>query len=147
MTTPRTIYTPNMNPGEIPGPSREIFAKMGRENVYRLLEDFYQELGRSSIRALFPPDLLESSKRSAAFFGQLLGGPPEYNEKYGSPRMRARHMPFQITLEARIEWLRAFERTLEDAPQKYAFPVEHLQGFRDFLEAFSMWMVNTESTD
>jgi hemoglobin len=144
MQTPREIYTPNLNPGSIPGPSREICAKMGRDNVYKMLEDFYQELGHSAIRELFPPDLLEASKRSAAFFVQLLGGPPEYNERFGNPRMRARHLPFRITTEARDEWLRCFERVLVDAPTKYAFPVEHLEGFREFLRGFSMWMVNAK---
>lgn len=144
MQAPRDIYTPNMNPGSIPGPSREVFAKMGRENIYKMLEDFYVELGKSEIANLFPPNLLESSKRSAAFFGQLLGGPPEYNELYGNPRMRARHLPFRITVSARNEWLRCFERVLEDGATKYAFPSEHLEGFKAFLHGFSMWMVNTD---
>jgi hemoglobin len=144
MQNPRDIYTPNVNPGSIPGPSREIYAKMGGDNVYRMLEDFYGELGRSEIRELFPPDLVEASKRSAAFFVQLLGGPPEYNERFGNPRMRARHLPFRITTEARDEWLRCFERVLVDAPAKYAFPEEHLEGFKGFLRGFSMWMVNTK---
>ncbi|MGC4068611.1 MAG: hypothetical protein QM784_28970 [Polyangiaceae bacterium] len=144
MQTPRDIYTPNLNPGSIPGPSRENLREDGARqrvsNARRLLRRT-RPLGGA--RAL-PPDLIEASKRSAAFFVQLFGGPPEYNERFGNPRMRARHLPFRITQEARDEWLRCFERVLVDAPTKYSFPEEHLEGFKGFLRGFSMWMVNTK---
>jgi hemoglobin len=117
---------------------------MGEEAIFRMLEDFYSELERSPIRSLFPPDMRAASQRSAAFFVGLLGGPPRYHERYGSPRMRARHLPFAITESSRAEWLVCFERVLEDAPRRYGFPAEHLEGFRAFLRGFSLWMVNTE---
>ena len=58
--------------------------------------------------------------------------------------MRARHLAFVITPRAREEWLACFERVLAQAPERYGFPAEHLPGFRAFLRAFSLWMVNTE---
>ena len=142
MTDQRTPYVPNVNPADIPGPSREIYARMGRENLYRMIEEFYRELGASAIRSMFPQDLVASSKKSAAFFAQLTGGPQEYTERYGPPRMRARHLAFRITLQARAEWLACFERILRRAVMDFAFPAEHLDGFRHFLEKFSLWMVN-----
>jgi hemoglobin len=138
-------YTPNVNPANIAGPSREIYARMGRENLYRMIEEFYRELGSSPIRAMFPSDLVASAQRSAAFFAQLTGGPQDYTERHGPPRMRARHLPFRITLEARAEWLACFERVLQRAVKDFAFPEEHLEGFRQFLEKFSLWMVNTDA--
>lgn len=143
MQPDREIYTPKMNPGSIPGPSREIYAAMGRDSIYRMLADFYLELERSEVRGMFPSDMLGSSRRSAAFFVQLLGGPAEYNEQYGNPRLRARHLPFRITEAARRAWLACFERILENAPVTYGFPEQHLDGFRRFLDGFSQWMVNT----
>lgn len=144
MQVEREIFTPNMNPGSIPGPSREIYAKMGRDSIYRMLADFYALLESSEIRGMFPPNMLVSSQRSAAFFVQLLGGPPEYNEQFGQPRLRARHLPFRITESARRVWLTCFDRVLEDAVGNYGFPPEHVDGFRRFLDGFSRWMVNTE---
>ncbi len=141
----RAIYTPNLDPRSIPGPSRDIFAAMGRDAIYRMIEDFYRELEASPIRAMFPPDMREAARHSAAFFVQLLGGPPEYNNEFGSPRLRARHMPFRIDNEARLVWLRCFERVLDEATTRYGFPQEHLDGFRKYLEEFSRWMVNTAS--
>ncbi len=143
----REIYVPPVNPGQVKGPSREIFARMGEENIERMLEDFYLELARGSpaLRALFPADMVAASRKSAAFFIGLLGGPPRYHERHGNPMMRARHMPFAIDEPLRDEWLACFNRVLDDAPARYDFPPEHLASFREFLAGFSLWMVNTRS--
>jgi len=79
---------------------------------------------------MFPDDMTESSKKSAAFFVQLLGGPPQYQERYGSPRLRMRHLPFAIDEQARQTWLGCFEAVLAQAVEEYRFPAEHLEGFR-----------------
>jgi hemoglobin len=143
----REIYVPPVNPGQVKGPSREIFARMGEENIERMLEDFYLELARGSpaLRALFPADMVAASRKSAAFFIGLLGGPPRYHERHGNPMMRARHMPFAIDESLRDEWLACFNRVLDEAPARYDFPPEHLASFREFLAGFSLWMVNTRS--
>jgi hemoglobin len=83
-----------------------------------------------------------ASKKSAAFFVTVLGGPPLYFEKYGPPRMRARHLPFEIDEHARQVWLGCFERTLDGADVKYQFPKQYMESFKDFLKNFSAWMVN-----
>lgn len=141
----REIYVPPMNPGDVPPPPREVFAAMGEAAIERMLEDFYRELeqGSPALRALFPADMVAASRRSAAFFTGLLGGPPRYHERYGNPMMRARHHPFPITVALRDEWLACFERVLAQAPANYGFPAEALPAFREFLTGFSMWMVNT----
>ena len=136
------MYVPPGGPPRIPPPSREIYGVMGEDNIFQMLEDFYRELETSTVRHMFPQDMVEASKKSAAFFVGLLGGPPLYHERYGSPMMRARHLPFPIDEAARQEWLACFERVLDQAVEKYSFPEEHLPGFRDFLHGFSTWMVN-----
>jgi len=138
----RNIYTPPGGPPQGPGPSRDIYRLMGEANIFRMISDLYKELEKSEVRHLFPGDMEAASKKSAAFFVGLLGGPPIYVEKYGSPRMRARHLPFEIDERARQIWLGCFERVVEAADANYQFPAEHLQGFRDFLKSFSAWMVN-----
>jgi hemoglobin len=135
---------PPIDPARIPPPSREIYGRMGEANIFGMMEDFYRELEGSSVRALFPEDMAAAARRSAAFFVGLLGGPPLYQQRYGNPMMRARHLPFPITPRAREEWLACFERVLARAPERHGFPAEHLPGFRAFLRAFSLWMVNTE---
>lgn len=137
-------FTPPINPQQIPSPSKEIYIFMGDENITRMIADFYVELEQSSLREMFPADMLGSAERSAAFFVGLLGGPPLYHQRYGNPMMRARHLPFPISRAARDEWLACFERVLVDAPAKYKFPPEHLEGFREFLRGFSLWMMNRD---
>jgi hemoglobin len=141
----RPVYVPSIDPAQIAPPRREIYGLMGEASIFRMMEDFYRELERSSLRALFPEDMAAASRKSAAFFVGLLGGPPLYHQRHGNPMMRARHLAFVITPRAREEWLGCFERVLADAPARYGFPAQHLPGFRAFLRDFSLWMVNTET--
>ncbi len=144
---PRTepVFVPPQGPpGMEDRPSPELYAAMGEAAIFRMLEDLYEELGRSGIRAMFPADLREASKRSAAFFVSVMGGPPLYQQRYGSPMMRRRHLPFRIDEAARAEWLACFGRVLERSQEKYGLPPQHLPGFRRFLESFSAWMVNAK---
>lgn len=137
------MYVPNIRPNEIQPPSKEIYSHMGQDNIFLMLADFYKALEKSSIREMFPKNMQKASEKSAAFFVGLLGGPPLYHQQYGNPMMRGRHMPFRIDESARQVWLACFEQVLEDSDQKYQFPTQHLAGFRQFLDGFSKWMVNT----
>jgi hemoglobin len=141
----RVIYTPPGGPPQGPGPNSEIYRIMGEDNIFKMMSDLYKEIEKSEIRHLFPANMEEASKKSATFFVTILGGPPLYFEKYGPPRMRARHLPFQIDERARQVWLGCFEKTLESADVKYQFPPQHLEGFKDFLKSFSAWMVNAKT--
>lgn len=138
------LYIPPEGPPSVT-PSHEIYPLMGEANIFKMLEDFYLELEKSSIRSMFPKDMKEASKKSAEFFVFLCGGPPLYQQKYGAPMMRRRHMPFAIDEAARGVWLSCFKKTLVDADKKYQFPLIHLPGFVLFLEKFSAWMVNTKT--
>ena len=78
-------------------------------NTHSPAQIYETELQDRLYRELFPPDMEEASRKSAAFFVTILGGPPLYFQKYGSPRMRARHLPFEIDERARQIWLECFE--------------------------------------
>jgi len=138
----RPVHVPPAGPPQVSPPSPDILAAVGEDGVFRMLSDLYTELETSKIRGMFPADMQAASRRSAAFFVQLLGGRPLFNELYGPPRMRQRHLPFEIDLAARGVWLACFERVLAEAPARYSFPPEHLEGCRAFLRSFSAWMVN-----
>jgi len=137
-----SFYVPPGGPPQGAGPSKEIYAAMGRDNIFRMCGDFYAALEQSEIRWMFSEDMPAASRKIAAFLVGLLGGPPLYHELYGPPQMRARHMPFAIDEQARRVWLACFNKTLDNAETKYDFPAEHLPGFVRFLEDFSAWMVN-----
>jgi hemoglobin len=143
----REPYVPPDGPPRVQLPNAAIYAAMGEAGITAMMEAFYTELAQSPLlRSMFPQTpaaLQQAAHRSAAFFVGLVGGPPLYQQRYGNPAMRARHMPFPIDEAARQEWLRCFNVVLEDAPARFGFPVEHLPGFRAFLVGFSGWMVNT----
>ena len=140
----RPVYVPSGGPPSGDRPSPAILAALGADGVFQMLEDFYGELERSSVRQLFPADMAAASRRSAAFFVQLLGGPPLFSQAYGPPRLRQRHLPFEIDQAARDEWVACFDRTLAGAEERYGFPALHLESFRNFLGTFANWMVNAE---
>lgn len=144
MSTERKFYTPPGGPPQDILPDPHIYELMGEDHIFKMLEDFYLELEKTSIRSMFPGDMREASKRSAAFFVSILGGPPLYQEKFGHPRMRHRHMPFVIDEAARQVWLGAFKKILVDADKKYHFPMEYMEQFYHYLDRFSEWMVNTK---
>lgn len=141
------MYTPAGGPPQGPRPSPRILDAIGVDGVFALLADLYAELEQSPVRALFPEDMRAASERSAAFFVQLLGGPPLYVERHGPPRMRQRHLPFEIDERARGVWLACFDTVLRRHVDERRFPEAELEGFRGFLRAFSAWMVNVAPGD
>jgi hemoglobin len=137
------IYTPPAPPTG-PAPSPQIFLALGEKGIFRMCEDFYAQLEKTPLRPMFPEDMRKASEKLACFLVGVCGGPPLYHQRFGPPRMRARHFPFSIDEEGRNHWLSAFRRVLVNAPEQYGFPVEHLPAFDGFLERFSAWMVNRE---
>ncbi len=145
MAIHRQIYIPPEGPPPPDPRLSEIYDKMGEDNIFKMLEDFYLALGKSEIREMFPKDLKNASQKSGEFFVFLLGGPPLYQQRHGSPRMRQRHFSFRIDEHARQVWMACFRETLINADAKYNFPLEYKEAFELFLERFSSWMVNTAS--
>lgn len=142
----RPIYTPPGGPPANHSLSREIFAHMGEEKVRALIADFYVQLVESPIQAMFPPagpELEAAIDRSAAFFSFLFGGPPLYQQRYGRPMMRARHLPFEIDEAARLVWMACYRAALDTSIARGDFPEQHAAGLLEFLEGFSGWMVNS----
>ena len=137
----REIYVPPSGPPQVERPNPAIYEAMGQENIFKMSEDFYALLAESAIKDMFPEDMVKASQKQAKFMVSVLGGPPLYMMEYGHPRMRQRHLPFQISEAARQTWLGCFKKVLAQ-PEKYDIPEEHLSGFINFLDEFSRWMVN-----
>lgn len=144
MSTPeRREFVPAGGPPAVERPDPGIYAQMGQGRITAMILEFYEELERSPIRPMFPENMPEAGAKTALYFVQILGGPPLFEQRFGPPRLRQRHLRFPITEEARRVWLDCFHRVLDRATERHGFPAEHLPGFRAFLDAFSAWMVNT----
>lgn len=127
-------------------PDPAIYRELGTEGLRDLVRAVYRRLGTSSIASLFPGDpagLEAAADRSSLFFVGICGGPSLYEQKYGPPRMRQRHQGFTITEDARLVWLSCWEEVLRTAPETFGFPAQHLDTFKEYLTAFSKWMVNS----
>jgi hemoglobin len=81
----------------------------GVDGVRALVDRFYDlmdlEPDFAALRAMHPASLDGSRDKFAWFLTGWLGGPDLYIERFGHPRLRARHLPYPIGLEARDQWL------------------------------------------
>lgn len=89
----------------------------GDAGVRALVERFYDEMDRlpeaRGIRDLHSPDLTEAREKLYLFLSGWLGGPPLYIQKYGHPRLRARHLPFPIGEAERDQWMLCMTRAID----------------------------------
>lgn len=98
-----------------------FFDLMGGEaGIRELVDRFYDEMDRNpqaaTVRAQHPADLTESREKLRLFLTGWTGGPQLYIEKFGHPRLRARHLPFKIGREERDQWLLCFAIALKECP-------------------------------
>ena len=90
----------------------------GDAGVRVLVERFYDLMdldpAYAGIRALHQPTLVVAREKLHQFLSGWLGGPQLYVERYGHPRLRARHLPFAIASSERDQWLACMRRSLAD---------------------------------
>lgn len=85
---------------------RTLFDRLGASNLDQLVNEFYNRVfDHPVIRHLFKTDKETIKEKQRLFLTQFLGGPPLYSEKFGHPRLRARHLPHPIREEDAIAWL------------------------------------------
>ena len=118
-----------------------IYALLGGAGgVRRLVDRFYDLMDAdpayAGIRALHPPDLHGSREKLYLFFSGWMGGPPLYVERYGHPRLRARHLPFSIGAAERDAWMACMKQAMADVGIEPALR-KHLEeafyGTADFM--------------
>jgi hemoglobin len=116
-----------------------VYAAIGDEGFRALVEAFYRRVEEDPVlRAVFPPDLSEGRERQYLFLRQYFGGPTEYSERHGHPRLRMRHVPFAINREARDHWVAHMKEAIEEV----GIPEPHATVLRDYFERFSLDMIN-----
>jgi len=98
--------------------SETAYELLGGESTLRAVVDrFYalmDELPEAwEIRKLHPEDLSGSADKLFMFLSGWLGGPSLYMDRYGHPRLRARHLPFPIGVRERDQWMMCMRLALE----------------------------------
>ena len=95
------------------------FALIGGERaVSELVDRFYDlmdlEPDYAGLRALHPPTLDGSRDKLYWYLCGWLGGPQHYIERFGHPRLRARHLPFAIGIAERDQWIMCMHQAMRE---------------------------------
>jgi len=91
-----------------------IYEHLGADKLQQLVDKFYELVGENPIlHPLFQTDMELVKKKQVAFLSQFLGGPLLYNQEFGHPMMRMRHLPHAITEEAAMEWLKCMKVAID----------------------------------
>ncbi|KEF34616.1 globin [Deinococcus sp. RL] len=95
-----------------------LYDRIGPEALGLLVRRFYARVARDpDLAPLFPADLTHTAEKQFAFLSGFLGGPPLYLQRYGHPRLRARHLPFEITPARGRAWLACMAAALRETPE------------------------------
>lgn len=105
----------------------------GEGRVRELVDRFYDimdlEPEFAGLRALHPASLEGSRDKLFWFLCGWLGGPSHYIERFGHPRLRARHMPFEIGISERDQWMRSMALAMQDVGLSEGLQTRLMQAF------------------
>ncbi|MGE8448291.1 MAG: group II truncated hemoglobin [Comamonas sp.] len=90
----------------------------GEEKVRALVDRFYDlmdlEPGYQELRQAHGSSLQDARDKLFWFLCGWLGGPDHYQQRFGHPRLRMRHMPFSIGILERDQWLTCMDQAMGD---------------------------------
>lgn len=101
---------------------KPMFERMGGfEVIDKLVDDFYHIMSTDPAAAeCFAThkgrDIRIAAEKLKFFLSGWTGGPQLYLEKYGHPRLRARHFPFVIGAQEGDQWLYCMRKALAQSP-------------------------------
>jgi len=129
-------------------PHPGFFHEVGEERFRKLVYDHYEAIRTSDIAFLFPvnddEDFAVAQKHAADFLIEISGGPDYFTQTRGEHQMVGRHAPFRIDEDGRMSWLKLYIPLLEELVDEGITPA-YIESFWEYLNIFSMWLVNTKS--
>jgi hemoglobin len=119
-----------------------IFEQAGGAEAFRRLVDaFYARVEQDPrLRPMFPADLAPGKEYQYLFLMQYFGGPRDYGDLRGHPRLRMRHAPFPIGPEERDAWLGHMLAALDEA----GIPEPARSAMRSYFEMAAPAMMNRQ---
>jgi len=98
----------------------DVYQRLGEDGFAQLVAAFYRRVREDAaaggvVGRLYPEgDWEGAEKRLRDFLVYRFGGPARYIAERGHPRLRMRHMPFVIGVEARDRWLEMMGGAMEE---------------------------------
>ena len=97
--------------------SPTAFDWIGGEAAIRVLVDRFYDLmdlepGYKELRTVHGTTLADARDKLFWFLCGWMGGPQHYIERFGHPRLKARHMPFKIGILERDQWLACMDQAM-----------------------------------
>lgn len=122
---------------------RTAYELLGGDAKLRELVDRFYDLMElepefAGIRAMHPTPLDGSRDKLYWFLSGWLGGPDLYIERFGHPRLRARHLPYPIASDERDQWLRCMAWALQDVGVEQSLQERLMHAFYQTAD----WMRN-----
>ena len=101
-------------------PFESPFEWIGGETRVRALVDRFYDLmdlepAYTQLRASHGSTLDEARDKLYWFLCGWLGGPQHYQDRFGHPRLRMRHMPFSIGILERDQWLACMDQAMAES--------------------------------
>jgi hemoglobin len=102
---------------EATGPT--AYERLGGDAAVRALVDRFYDLmdlepAYADLRRAHGNDLAHARDKLYWFLSGWLGGPDLYIERFGHPRLRARHLPFAIGVRERDQWLACMNQAMTE---------------------------------
>ena len=111
----------------------------GYPTFEKLVNHFYDAVEQDPVlRPLYPESLEESRLHLALFLSQFFGGPPEYSERRGHPRLRARHLPFVIDRKERDAWVKHMLAAIDET----GIPEPARANMREYFQDAATFLIN-----
>ena len=97
-------------------PLNRLYINLGQQGITDLVAAFYKQVpGDDILGPMYPSDEMDAAEaRLRDFLIFRLGGPQTYIEQRGHPRLRMRHMPFAIDVNARNRWIALMTNALDE---------------------------------
>ena len=97
---------------------KTLFEVLGDGRIRALVDRFYDHMDvvpeAAGIRAMHPADLSGSRDKLYWFLVGWSGGPPLFVQRFGHPRLRARHLPFAIGDDEALQWMQCMRLALAE---------------------------------
>lgn len=121
---------------------QDIFGLIGEDGFTRLTAAFYRQVpGDEILGPMYPAeDMAGAEERLRDFLIFRFGGPPSYLEKRGHPRLRMRHAPFPIGVDARNRWM----EIMTNAMIETGLPNEVNGVLWEFFNGIATFMMNRQ---